>query len=141
MSGITPKRAFPYPTASDKIALTPAKVQELATSLDNLLGVTQKLDPVLGAKFSGSVGLYRVSGLVVTTINVITTAGTVPGDNIFTIPVGYVPIVFHPSSVVNTSTEANVRVHPDPDKTCKVQATLATGITLRGTVVWVWSGA
>lgn len=138
MTATTPKRALTYVTPADKPQVYPAASKALADTLDAFLGLTASTAVTFGPKFTGgTVVCYRVSGLIVATVNCVTTAATAAGDIIFTMPAGYVPVGLFYGNLVNTSTEANVRCHPDTDRTVKVQAALASGITVRGTLVMV----
>lgn len=135
MTATTPKRALTYVTPADKPQVYPAASKALADSLDALVGLTATACTA-GAKVTiNTATSNRVSGLLVVTINVITTAAVVAGDTLLTLPAGHTPVALFYGAVVNTSTDGNLRVHLDVDRTIKAQGAVGSGITLRGTVI------
>lgn len=106
MAGTTPNVNLPYPTVTDKVALTPAKVQELATVLDTFLKRTTSVAITggVGVTISNATASTRAGWVhVQATINVNGGAASITnGQVLATIPAGYrLPAALVTSEYVN----------------------------------------
>jgi hypothetical protein len=130
--------AFPYPAASDAVKNGAAAIQALAEAADDAIAGAN-VTYTIGANVSGTVSPLRRGQMMFVNITLTTGAALSAGHTLFTLPVGARPPslgvdVF--GTLVNGTTEANVRTHVLSSGAVNIQVAVASGVTLRGSLVF-----